>query len=249
MFSPSIHTVSMEEWGFESTKHFWSLRGKTVLKKKTTQKNKSPLWCQPSVRKPDIQMWLETAHLHRLASMSVIYPLVWQKDIKGTYGGFYVCFSVVFLRLKNRSTFTSIGFGCTCFPWDSKCSPTLHRQSVTWWRTDVWRQPRCWGQVSQNFLMFHRNRSLLSAEWEINKTQVKLTFSWDLETFPRLSTSRAVNACHMDFSSSSRSHIFSTDGICAWVCVSVCACGRVCFSNVRPSKTSDSMEKCDDSAT
>lgn len=33
----------------------------------------------------------------------------------------------------------------------------------------------------------------------------KLTFSWDLETLPLLSTSRAVNACHIDFKSSSRS--------------------------------------------
>lgn len=31
-----------------------------------------------------------------------------------------------------------------------------------------------------------------------------LTFSWDLETLPHLSTSSAVNACHMDFRSSSR---------------------------------------------
>lgn len=39
---------------------------------------------------------------------------------------------------------------------------------------------------------------------EQNK-RVELTFSWDLDTFPLLSTSRAVNACQMDLRSSSRS--------------------------------------------
>lgn len=34
-----------------------------------------------------------------------------------------------------------------------------------------------------------------------------LTFNWDLDTFPRWSTSRAVKACHMDFKRSSRDHI------------------------------------------
>lgn len=59
-------------------------------------------------------------------------------------------------------------------------------------------------EMSQEYHLMHK---LSAAETE--KTVLTRTLSWDLDTLPRWSTSRAMNACQMDFSSSSLSHMLS----------------------------------------
>lgn len=57
-------------------------------------------------------------------------------------------------------------------------------------------------QSASSLLVLNQHR--LQKKLKEKDEKHAFTFSCDLETFPHLSTSRAVNACHMDLSSSSR---------------------------------------------